>query len=602
MAEAIIEQSLSNARWVVQDSLFTPDETERRAIGLSQNSGMPQSLSRFVARHGITAQTLDGFLEPRLRDMLPNPSVLADADTAIHLICEYIERQQPIGLFGDYDVDGACSAALFCLVLGQFGCPVYCHIPDRFSEGYGPNEQALNNLSEQGAELIITVDCGITAHAPLQAASDAGLPVIVVDHHKAGPTLPQAKAVVNPNRLDDDSGLGYLCAAGVSFLVLAGVVRECRIRGIEPKTPQAVNMLNYLDLVALATICDVMPLISVNRAFVRQGLKVMAQRRNIGIKTLMDVANVDHMPSVYTLGFMLGPRINAGGRLGHSSIGVQLLCAPDADIAASLAWRLDELNTQRKAIEKDIRQRAEEQAYAQLEDNPDRAVLMLSGEGWNEGVIGIVAGRIKEKFNKICVVISFDEAGMGKGSGRSIAGFSLGNAILAGCQKNMLVSGGGHDMAAGLAVEKSKLGIFAEFLENHALQHFKMQGVPNKEFVIGADVTVGGCNKGLLDWLERISPFGVGFAEPRFRITHCRLKNLRWIGAEQQHLSVSLDDSTAQPLRAVMFNCADSALGRNIKNSAEGVFQILGRVQKDSYRGGDAIQFMIEDIAVQPAN
>ena len=601
MAEAVVEQSLSSARWVVQDSLLTPEETERIATGISQYSAIPLSLSRFLARHSITSQTLDSFLEPRLRDVLPDPFVLKDAETAIQLICDHIQAGEPVGLFGDYDVDGACSAALFSLILGQYGCPVYCHIPDRFSEGYGPNQPAITNLSEQGASLIITVDCGITAHAPLQAASDAGLPVIVVDHHKAGATLPKAKAVVNPNRLDDDSGLGYLCAAGVSFLLLAGVVRECRNRGLVSTSGTQVNILNYLDLVALATICDVMPLRLVNRAFVRQGLKVMAQRRNIGIKTLMDVARVDHIPSVYTLGFMLGPRINAGGRLGHSSIGVQLLCAADADIAATLAWRLDELNSERKAIEADIRQRAEEQAYAQIAANPNRAVLMLSGEGWNEGVIGIVAGRLKDKFNKICVVVSFDDAGIGKGSGRSISGFSLGNAVLAGCQNALLISGGGHDMAAGLSVEKTKLDAFATFLEQLSSKQFKEQGVPNKEYSIGADITIGGCNIGLVGWLDRIGPFGVSFAEPRFRITHCRLKNLRWIGAEKQHLSVSLDDSTAPAMRAVMFNCADSEVGRAIKQSADGTFQILGRVQKDSYRGGDAVQFMIEDIALQQA-
>ena len=599
---ALVEQSLSSARWVVQDSTFSDDETERRATGISQASKMPLSLCRFIARRGITSQTLDNFLEPRLRDILPDPFVLKDAEAAITLICDYIERKQPIGLFGDYDVDGACSAALFSLCLGQYGVPVYCHIPDRFSEGYGPNEAALTSLSQQGAELLITVDCGITAHAPLLAASDAGLPVIVVDHHKAGPSLPKAKSVVNPNRLDDDSGLGYLCAAGVSFLVLAGVVRECRNRGIEPLSGQPVNMLNYLDLVALATICDVMPLISVNRAFVRQGLKVMAQRRNIGIKTLMDVARVDHIPSVYTLGFMLGPRINAGGRLGQSSIGVQLLCAPDADIAATLAWRLDELNTQRKSIESDIRQQAEDQAYALLQDNPDRAVLVVSGTGWNEGVIGIVAGRLKEKFNKVSVVISFDEAGTGKGSGRSLAGFSLGNAVLAGYQKELLVSGGGHDMAAGLGIEKDKLDAFYQYLETEAQAHFTAQGIPQKEHIVGADITVGGINIGLVGWLDDIGPFGVEFAEPRFRITHCRLKNLRWIGAEKQHLSVSIDDSTAPPLRAIMFHCADTPLGQTLKQQGvEGVFQLVGRVQKDSYRGGDAVQFMIEDIAVQPA-
>ena len=595
----IVETSLSGAVWHQHVPLHALAETDRRAEGMAATTGMPPALAWYLSANGIEGEQLDSFINPRLRDSLPDPHIMRDAQTAINLICNAIELKQPIGIFGDYDVDGACAAALFRAILSRFGCPVYCHIPDRFSEGYGPNITALEGLKAQGAELILTVDCGITAHQPLEAAAHAGMRVVVIDHHKAGPTLPQAEAVVNPNRLDDDSGLGHLCAAGVCFLILAGVMRQCRNRGLAPPDGKMPDLLAVLDMVALATICDIVPLKGVNRTFVKQGLRVLAQRQNPGLRALMDIVRLDQPPTTHTLGFLLGPRINAGGRLGRSDLGVQLLACMEDGIADSLAVQLDELNMQRRITEKQVQQQAEEMALEKLAASPDLSVLVLAANGWHEGVIGIVAGRIKDRFNRPSIVISLDEQGGGKGSGRSVRGFSLGDAIMAARQQGLLISGGGHDMAAGLGLTAANLSAFEDFLIQRAGDIFA--GPPQKSFLACQSVSVAGLDFSFTQWLEKIGPFGSGFAEPRFYITHCRLTRPHWMGAEKQHLSVSLDDGTAPPLRAVAFNLAGTPLGQALQDNPDpGPVMVLGTVRPDSFRGGKNIQFMIEDIALNP--
>ena len=594
-----IQASLSGAVWYLQGSVYSMPETQRRAEGLAAARAMPAALAWYLACNGIDGEGMDGFLSPRLRDSLPDPHIMQDAKKAIDLICNAIESKQPVGIFGDYDVDGACAAAVFRAVLPRFGCPVYCHIPDRFSEGYGPNITALQGLKAQGAELILTVDCGITAHQPLQAAADAEMKILVIDHHKAGPVLPRAEAVVNPNRLDDDSGLGHLCAAGVCFLILAGVMRECRQRGLVPTDGVMPDLLSLLDMVALATICDIVPLKGVNRAFVKQGLKVLAQRQNTGLRALMDVARLDQMPTTHTLGFLLGPRINAGGRLGRSDLGVQLLTSYDDGVAESLALELDELNMQRRITEKQVELQAKEMALQKLAKNPELTVLVLAAEGWHEGVIGIVAGRIKDRFNRPALVIALDKHGLGKGSGRSVRGFSLGDAIMAARQRGLLETGGGHDMAAGLGVRAEKLSEFEEFILARAGDVFA--GPPQKSYLACHSVSVAGLDYDFTQWLEKIGPFGSGFAEPRIYITHCQLKNHHWMGSEKQHLSVSLDDGTAAPLRAVAFNLAGTPLGKVLQDTPDpGLVMVLGTLRPDSFRGGKNIQFMIEDIALHP--
>ena len=596
MALAGVDRSLSGARWQAVATQHSAADTRRMAALFEDRLGFPYALCWHLASIGVGADTVEAFLDPKLRTSLPDPSVMRDADQAIGLITDIIKLKQPVGLFGDYDVDGACSAALFRMVLGAFGVPVWCHIPDRFTEGYGPNLAALKALKAQGAELILTVDCGITAHEPLAAAAEEGMKVIVIDHHKAGLTLPQAEAVVNPNRLDDDSGLGHLCAAGVCFLVLAGVVRACRVQGITPESGQMPDLMAVLDLVALATACDVVPLTGVNRAFIKQGLKVLGRRDNEGLRALMDVARLDHPPTMHTLGFVLGPRLNAGGRLGRSDLGVQILTSTDSGIAETLALQIDQLNTDRRAEEAVVRASAEQMAEDKLAAEPDLPVLVLAQRGWHEGVIGIVAGRLKDAYHRPVVVISIDEAGYGKGSARSVAGFSIGDQILAARQDGLLKTGGGHDMAAGLGLEEGQIAAFEDFVVDRARQVFA--GVPQRVFSYTHAVSVAGCTSALVDGLEAVGPFGAGHAEPRFVITHCRLKNLRWMGKDKAHLSVQLDDGTAAPVRAVAFSVAGTQLGQYLAASPDpGPVQVLGRVQKDTYRGGGAVQFLIEDIA-----
>ena len=596
MAFAGVDASFSGARWQATASVLSAEETRRMAGLFEDQLGFPFALCWHLASLGLNADAVEAFLDPKLRTSLPDPFVMRDADRAIKLIVDIIKAKQPVGLFGDYDVDGACSAALFRLVLGAFGVPVWCHIPDRFTEGYGPNLAALKALKAQGAELILTVDCGITAHEPLAAAAEEGMAVIVIDHHKAGVVLPQAEAVVNPNRLDDDSGLGHLCAAGVCFLVLAGVVRACRAEGIKAKDGGVPDLMGVLDLVALATACDVVPLKGVNRAFIKQGLKVLGRRGNEGLRALMDIARLDQWPTMHTLGFVLGPRLNAGGRLGRSDLGVQILTTPDADIADMLATQIDQLNTDRRAEEAAVRASAEQMAEAKLADHPELPVLVLAKQGWHEGVIGIVAGRLKDAYHRPVVVISLDAQGQGKGSGRSVAGFSIGDQILAARQAGLLNTGGGHDMAAGLGLDEGQLAAFEDFLVSRASQAFS--GVPQRVFSVTHSLSVAGCTVQLVDALEAVSPFGAGHAEPRFVITHCRLKNLRWIGADKAHMSVQLDDGTARPLRAVAFQVAGTKLGQFLAATPDpGPVQVLGRIQKDNFRGGDAVQMLIEDIA-----
>ena len=433
-----VERSVSGAKWVAADAAVSQADSQRHAERLHQITNLPPAACLHLAGRGVLAEDVEGFLSPTLRDLMPDPSSLQDVDKAAGYLAEAVSNKAIIGLFGDYDVDGACSAALMARVLNQLGCATRIHIPDRFAEGYGPNLAALEKLQAEGCSLILTLDCGITAHEPLAAAADLGMTVLVIDHHKPGPALPRAAALVNPNRLDDSSGLGHLCAAGVCFMVLAGVLRQLRADGLDG----VPDLREHLDLVALATVCDVVPLLGLNRAFVRQGLKIMAKRRKPGLAALADIAKAQKAPDSYMLGFLLGPRINAAGRLGRSDLGVRLLCSEDSDEAAGLAAKLDEMNQERRQTEQEIQHLAEQQAEGKLAENPDLPVLIVAGEGWHEGVIGIVAGRLKDKYNRPCVVIAA-EAGQGKGSARGMDGLRLGDAIMAARQHGLLLSGGG---------------------------------------------------------------------------------------------------------------------------------------------------------------
>ena len=589
--------SVSGAHWQEIPKRVNDTDLDRFAGGLVQQfNDLPLPIARILAARGITAETLPAHINPKLRDLLPDPSTFKDMDLATARLADCVETGQPIGVFGDYDVDGAAAAALLVIVMRELGVAVDVHIPDRFSEGYGPNERALLALKERGARLLVTVDCGIMAHAPLAAVASAGMDVIVIDHHISGPELPIAHSVINPNRMDETGEYGTLCAAGVCFIVLVGMMRELRARQFFTDQRPPPDLMMCLDLVALATVCDVVPLVGLNRAFVAQGLKIMAKRQNIGLASLADAAGMNAAPNAYALGFLLGPRINAGGRLGSSQTGVQLLATNEADEAVGLAARLEQFNQERRQIEDGIRRQAIDRAT----DMADAAVLVLADRRWHEGVIGIVAGRLRERFGKPACVIALGADGIGKGSGRSVPGFQLGSAIIAAHQAGILLGGGGHDMAAGFSVDEAQIGALQEFLAERMTRELAGKS-PRLVREVSALLSCAGVQPEITDWMERFGPFGNGNPEPRFVLPDCRIQFAKPVGSDGAHISCRVDDGSGTVLNAIAFQAGGAPLGQLLQAAADGRYvHILGRIRRDIFRGGRAMQIEIEDAATPP--
>ena len=590
-----ILQSATGARWQEARRAVNDTDLDRLSRGLTEAyDDMPLPVARLLAARGIDRDQLPSFIEPKLRDLLPDPSRFKDLNKAVARLADCVEAGEPIGVFGDYDVDGACAAALLVWVMRDLGVSVDVHIPDRFTEGYGPNQAALMALGERGASLIVTVDCGITAHAPLAAVASTGMDVIVIDHHIAGPELPKAHSVINPNRLDEDGTYGHLCAAGVTFIVLVGLIRELRRRDFFGTERTPPDLMMRLDLVALATVCDVVPLAGLNRAFVGQGIKIMAQRRHPGLTRLADAAGMKAAPDTYALGFLLGPRINAGGRIGSSQTAVQLLSTLSDDEATGLAAKLDQLNAERRQIEQDIREQAIDRAL----QAPDTPVIVLSDKSWHEGVIGIVAGRLKERFGKPACVIAMGDDGVGKGSGRSIPGFRLGSAVIAAHQAGILLGGGGHDMAAGFSIDAANLDAFATFLAQRMEKDLNGQA-PQLVREVSGTLSTQGAQPELTDWLEKLGPFGSGNPEPRFVLPDCKVKFAKPVGETGAHISCRLDDGSGITLNAIAFQAGGAPLGNLLLDAADGRhIHILGRLKRDNFRGGRAMQIEIEDAAM----
>ena len=561
--------------------------------GLVSGAGMPLAAAIMAAGRGLTRDDIATWIDPKIRDLMPDPSSMTDMDKMVTRLAQAVAQGEKIGIFGDYDVDGACSAAILHDVLTPLGCHVTVHIPDRYNEGYGPNLPALLKLKESGCTLIVTVDCGITAHGPIADAVDHGLDVLIIDHHIAGPDLPKAHAVVNPNRLEDDGTLGHLAAAGVCFMVMAGLLRQLRSDGIFASKPQP-DLMASLDLVALATVCDVVPLLGLNRALIRSGLTIMAQRKRPGLAALADVSGLDRAPDIAALGFMLGPRINAGGRIGDSSLGVSLLTIQDSAEASRIAAELDALNTRRKDIEREVTS----QSIAQLEEAED-LVLMAASEGWPHGVVGISASRIKSHFEKPAAVISVETTAegkrIGKGSARSLAPFKMGGAVIAACQEGLLMAGGGHDMAAGFTLDMDKLDAFKAFMNTRARHEFG-QDAPSIERDVAGPLAAGAADLALIDWLDRLGPFGTGFAEPSFLLKAVNIEGLRSMGGDAAHRSMQIKDQTGR-LRAVAFRVAGTPIAEALDQAAQGQpIDILGKVSRNTYNGQVSVQFLIDDI------
>jgi single-stranded-DNA-specific exonuclease len=581
-----VERSLTGKRWEARL------DDGRAGLTLAQRLELPEIVGRLLAARGVDSESAALFLNPTLRDLLPNPSALRDMDVAANRLADAIEKGEKIAVFGDYDVDGATSAALLNRFLRAIGQVPRIYIPDRMAEGYGPNGPALQRLAAEGAKVVVTVDCGITAFDALEAGRAAGLETIVVDHHAAEPRLPPAVAVVNPNRLDDDSGLGQLAAVGVTFLLLVALNRALRDRGWYEKSGKAPpDLLALLDLVALGTVCDVVPLTGLNRAFVAQGLKVMGQRRNLGIKALSDVAGIDEPPGTYHAGFLLGPRVNAGGRVGQAPLGAELLATEDIAGAANIARQLDAYNAERKEIEAAVL----DQALLQIEaEGTPEGLVFAASEGWHAGVIGIVASRLKERYNLPALVVAL-ENGVGKGSARSVPGVDLGAAVIAARQAELLVNGGGHPMAAGLTVAEDRVGELRGFLSERlgaALR--KLDYVP----ALGIDgaLEVAGANSELVGHLERLAPYGTANAEPRFALPEVRVLDSGVVG--ENHVRCVLGGEGKGPrLRAIAFRALDTPVGEALLKSRGLPLHVAGKLRPDTWRGGDAVQFLIDDAA-----
>lgn len=547
---------------------------------------------QLLLSRGVTPDDIERHRAPTLRNFLPDPSLFKDMDTAADRIAQAVISDETITIYGDYDVDGATSSALLIRLLRELGVEAGYYIPDRLLEGYGPSGEALVKLGETGSSLIVTVDCGAMAHEALGMAHDAGIDVIVVDHHKCAAELPKTVALVNPNRLDEEdeaAAHGHLAAVGVAFLLAIALVRTLRERGhfAQRKEP---DLLALLDVVALGTVADVAALHGLNRAFVSQGLKVMAKRDNIGMSALIDASRLKRAPACSDLGFALGPRINAGGRVGESTLGVRLLTTQDPEEAREIAAQLSALNEERRAIEAEVQEAAEEQLAAQH----NRAVHLLAGEGWHPGVIGIVAGRIKEKTGKPSLVIALD-GDTGKGSGRSIAGVDLGAAIIRARDEGLLVAGGGHAMAAGLTVAADKVDALADWLDG-MLEGQVARASASRSMTLDLAVTPGGLTPELVHSLEEAGPFGVGWPGPRVAVGPVRLVKCDIVGTDHVRLIAAGDDGKS--FKGIAFRAAESEMGQALLHGSRGRrLWLAGRVKIDDWGSRPQAELHLEDAA-----
>ncbi len=588
-----VEHSLTGKRW--EERLAD----SRQGLALAQQLGLPEIVGRVLAARGVAAEEAERFLNPTLRDYLPDPSGFMDMDRAARRLLQAVEAGERIAVFGDYDVDGATSAAVLARFFAALGIELEIYIPDRLAEGYGPNAPALKRLKAAGVGVVITVDCGITAFEALAEAAAAGLEVIVVDHHAAEPRLPTAAAVVNPNRLDDDSGQGQLAAVGVAFLLVVALNRALRDAGWYARSGRAEpDLRQWLDLVALGTVCDVVPLTGLNRAFVAQGLKVMATRCNVGLAALSDVSRIAEKPGTYHAGFLLGPRVNAGGRVGEAPLGARLLTCDDPGEAAALAARLDGYNAERREIELQVL----DQAIRQVEETgPGTGLVVAASEGWHAGVIGIVASRLKERFNKPALVVALD-GGIGKGSARSVPGVDLGAAVIAARQEGLLINGGGHPMAAGLTVAAENLAQLTAFLDARLARRLAEIDYRPSLGIDGA-LKPGAASLELLAQLERCGPFGVGNMQPRFVLPAVRVGRASVVG--ENHVRCFLGDAPGGSrgatgggsLKGIAFRALDSDLGPALLQTAGLPLHLAGRLQADRWGGRESVQFVIEDAA-----
>jgi len=584
--KSIIYKSVRNQKWSQRpyDSYL--------AESLKRVTNLPEVVSQILSRYVSSPEEADHYIDPKLKKLLPDPYVVKDMDRAVDVVIRAIKEGKKIVVFGDYDVDGATSSAVIKKTIEACGHDVGIYIPDRIKEGYGPNINAIKQLKESGYDLIITVDCGSSAHKEMDYAKGLGLQVVILDHHKCGDVLPNADAVVNPNRIDDESGYGYLAAVGVSFLFVVALHQKMKL---EFKSAKEFNLLHLLDLVALGTVCDVVPLVGLNRAFVRQGLKVMMSKKNVGLAALLDVCGIADDVSVYHLGFIIGPRINAGGRVGESYLGSEILTSNDYESSIALATTLDMYNQERKAIELSVLEEATNQANSIPKES---SVIIVHGDGWHQGVIGIVAGRLKEIFHKPVAVISFDGDNIGKASCRSIEGIDFGAAVIAAKENGFLEEGGGHAMAAGFSMGREKLESFKRFLQSRFEEDYQKIKDSMLSYY-AANLSVSSIDIGLINHISSMGPFGSGNAQPRFMLSNVTILYPKVL--KDSHISCIISGNKSSmnkgSIRAIAFSVMQNSMGELLLSQKYDLSLIV-TLDINKWQGSETPQLIIQDVIV----
>ena len=581
-----VEKSLTGKRWLARSA------DDRIALAIAQRLDVSEIVGRVLSARNIGLDEAEAYFNPTLKAQLPDPSSLKDMDVGAERLASAIMQGEHVAVFGDYDVDGATSSALLLRFFRAVGSEITLYVPDRLKEGYGPNTEALLKLRSDGVSVVVTVDCGTAAYEPLKAAADAGMDVVVVDHHVAEAKLPQSIALINPNRLDESGEFSQLAAVGVTFLLLVALNRTLRDAGWFKNRPEP-NLLDWLDIVALGTVCDMVPLTGVNRALVSQGFKVMARRGNAGICALGDITGLDEPPGTFHAGFIFGPRVNAGGRIGASDLGARLLSSDDKAETHMLAERLDGLNKERQEIEAGVLETA--LLAAEKTDQSNMPVVIASGEGWHPGVIGIVASRLKERYNLPAIVIALD-AEKGVASGRSITGVDLGATVIAARQAGLLEKGGGHKMAAGFTVSRDKLDALSAFLAERIGADIDSAGIVPKLMLDGA-IQAGGATVDMIETLEMAGPFGSGNAEPKFAIANARIAYANLVGKEKTHLQVTLTDDGGSKLKGICFRATDTPIAKTLMEHGGAPFHIVGRLRLNTWQGNTSPQLLIDDVA-----
>ena len=585
-----VERSFSGRAW--KDRL--DERGSARALAIAQRHGLDELLARVLAGRNVDVDEVESYLDPTIKRLMPEPHTLTDMEVASGRIAEAAIRGESVAIFGDYDVDGATASALLCRYLRHCGLDPIVHIPDRIFEGYGPNIDAIRSFAERGVKVLVTVDCGVTSLEPLAEAKKLGLETVVIDHHQADEKLPDAVAIVDPNRADDLSGLGHLAAVGLVFLTLVALTRELRRRGFWSGSRSEPDLLSLLHLVALGTVADVVPLKGLNRAFVAKGLIALRRREHLGPTALMDAARLSGPPEPWHLGFLLGPRINAGGRIGRADLGVRLLLEEDPSEAARIAAELDRLNRERQQIEQATLAQAEAEALAALGLEEKGAVVVTASEGWHPGVVGLVAARLKERYGRPAFAIALEPGGTGTGSGRSIAGVDLGRAVRQAVRDGLLLKGGGHAMAAGVTLKKDALGAFRAFLEDTLATPVETARRDSALLIDGA-VSAGGFNLSLAELLARAGPYGAGNPEPLLALPAHTLAYADPVG--ENHIRARFRSGDGKFVNAIAFRAAGQPLGKALLENRGRNLHAAGHIAIDRWQGEERVQFRLSDLA-----